>query len=77
MPDLDFPYHFSGLGRTATTNRDDHIRDLIQQVLFTAPGERKQRIFFDRAAKSGHRPPHQQRTFLPMAAQKSLRRQAP
>ena len=34
MPDLDFPYHFSGLGRTATTDRDDHIRDLIQQVLY-------------------------------------------
>ncbi len=43
MPDLDFPYHFSGLGRTATTDRDDHIRDLIQQVLFTAPGERVMR----------------------------------
>ena len=43
MPDLDFPYRFSGLGRTATTDRDDHIRDLIQQVLFTAPGERVMR----------------------------------
>ena len=38
--DLDFPYHFDGRGRTATTDRDDHIRDLIEQVLFTAPGER-------------------------------------
>lgn len=46
MPDLDFPYHFSGLGRTATTDRDDHIRDLIQQVLFTAPGERVMRPDF-------------------------------
>lgn len=46
MPDLDFPYHFSGLGRTATTDRDDHIRDLIQQVLFTAPGERLMRPDF-------------------------------
>ena len=40
MNTLDFPYHFSGLGRTATTNRDDNIRDLIEQALFTAPGER-------------------------------------
>jgi uncharacterized protein len=40
MPNVDFPYHFSDLGRTAETDRDDHIRDLIQQVLFTAPGER-------------------------------------
>ena len=46
MPDLDFPYHFSSLGRTATTDRDDHIRDLIQQVLFTAPGERVMRPDF-------------------------------
>lgn len=46
MPDLDFPYHFSGLGRTATPDREDHIRDLIQQVLFTAPGERVMRPDF-------------------------------
>ncbi|MGO4438259.1 GPW/gp25 family protein [Rhizobium sp. RAF56] len=44
--DVDFPYHFSSLGRTATTDRDDHIRDLIQQVLFTAPGERVMRPDF-------------------------------
>ncbi len=43
---LDFPYHFSGFGRTATTGRDDHIRDLIEQVLFTAPGERVMRPDF-------------------------------
>lgn len=46
MPDLDFPYRFSDLGRTATTDRDDHIRDLIEQVLFTAPGERVMRPDF-------------------------------
>ncbi len=43
---LDFPYHFSGLGRTATTGDDDHIRDLIEQVLFTSPGERVMRPDF-------------------------------
>ena len=43
---LDFPYHFDGGGRTATTDRDDHIRDLIEQVLFTAPGERVMRPDF-------------------------------
>jgi phage baseplate assembly protein W len=43
---LDFPYHFSGLGRTSTTGRDDHIRDLIEQVLFTSPGERVMRPDF-------------------------------
>jgi phage baseplate assembly protein W len=44
--ELDFPYHFSNLGRTATTDRDDHVRDLIEQVLFTAPGERVMRPDF-------------------------------
>lgn len=43
---LDHPYHFDGRGRTATTGRDDHIRDLIEQVLFTAPGERVMRPDF-------------------------------
>ncbi len=46
MSDLDFPYRFDGSGRTATTTRDDHIRDLIEQVLFTAPGERVMRPDF-------------------------------
>jgi phage baseplate assembly protein W len=43
---LNFPYRFDGHGRTATTDRDDHIRDLIEQVLFTAPGERVMRPDF-------------------------------
>jgi phage baseplate assembly protein W len=46
MRDLDFPYHFDGTGRTAGTGADDHIRDLIEQVLFTAPGERVMRPDF-------------------------------
>ncbi|HUP10189.1 MAG TPA: GPW/gp25 family protein [Caldimonas sp.] len=46
MADLDFPYRFGARGRTATTTRDDHIRDLIEQVLFTAPGERVMRPDF-------------------------------
>lgn len=44
--DLDFPYDFSGLGRTASTSREDHIRDLMEQVLFTSPGERVMRPEF-------------------------------
>ena len=44
--DVDFPYHVDGRGRTATTDRDDHLRDLIEQVLFTAPGERVMRPDF-------------------------------
>ncbi|HEX3250319.1 MAG TPA: GPW/gp25 family protein [Pyrinomonadaceae bacterium] len=43
---VDFPFSFGANGRTADTNDDDHIRDLIQQVLFTAPGERVNRPDF-------------------------------
>jgi phage baseplate assembly protein W len=46
MSDLDFPYRFDGLGRTATTSIEDHVRDLIEQVLLTAPGERVMRPDF-------------------------------
>jgi uncharacterized protein len=43
---LDYPLHLDGRGRTAETDRDDHIRDLIHQVLFTSPGERVNRPDF-------------------------------
>jgi Bacteriophage baseplate protein W len=43
---LDYPFHFDGRGRTADTGSDEHIRDLIEQVLFTAPGERVNRPTF-------------------------------
>ena len=43
---FDFPYHIDGRGRTAETDEDDHIRDLIHQVLFTNPGERVNRPDF-------------------------------
>jgi phage baseplate assembly protein W len=43
---VDFPYHVDGRGRTASTDADDHLRDLIEQVLFTAPGERVMRPDF-------------------------------
>jgi hypothetical protein len=46
MQTVDYPYHFDGRGRTATTGESDHIRDLIEQVLFTAPGERVMRPDF-------------------------------
>ena len=44
--DVDFPYHVDGRHRTATTDADDHVRDLIEQVLFTSPGERVNRPTF-------------------------------
>lgn len=43
---IEFPFHFDGRGRTAATGDDDHIRDLIKQVLFTSPGERVNRPTF-------------------------------
>jgi phage baseplate assembly protein W len=46
METLDYPYHFDGRGKTATTSRPDHIRDLIEQVLLTSPGERVMRPEF-------------------------------
>ncbi|SRR5579885_2899949 len=37
---LDYPYSVSGAGTPNTTGADDHLDDLILQVLFTNPGER-------------------------------------
>ena len=46
MTHIDYPFHIDGRGRTADTDQDDHIRDLIEQVLFTSPGERVNRPAF-------------------------------
>ena len=43
---IDYPFHFDGRGRTALTGDDDHIRDMIEQFLFTNPGERVNRPDF-------------------------------
>jgi uncharacterized protein len=43
---LDFPFHLDGRRRSAETVEDDHVRDLIYQVLFTTPGERVNRADF-------------------------------
>lgn len=43
---IDFPFHMDGRGRSAATDDANHIRDLIAQVLFTAPGERVNRPDF-------------------------------
>jgi hypothetical protein len=40
------PYQTDGQGRTASTDEESHIRDLIEQVLFTSPGERVNRPTF-------------------------------
>ncbi|MEM7202441.1 MAG: GPW/gp25 family protein [Planctomycetota bacterium] len=40
---LDRSFHIGSEGRPATTSPDDHVRDMIEDVLFTAPGERPNR----------------------------------
>ncbi|HEY1345678.1 MAG TPA: GPW/gp25 family protein [Streptosporangiaceae bacterium] len=37
---MAFPLRFDGRGQTAESDGDAHIHELIEQVLFTAPGER-------------------------------------
>jgi phage baseplate assembly protein W len=44
--DVDFAYRIDARGRTAGAGSDAHVRDLIEQVLFTAPGERVNRPQF-------------------------------
>lgn len=43
---IDYPFYFNGRGRTTDTDDEEHIRDLIEQVLFTSPGERVNRPTF-------------------------------
>jgi uncharacterized protein len=45
-PYFDFPMSFDVSGHSATTDADDHVRDMIHLVLFTAPGERVNRPEF-------------------------------
>ena len=40
------PFRIDGRGRTADAGHDEHIRQMIEQVLFTAPGERVNRPTF-------------------------------
>lgn len=42
MMNIDFPLQIDGRGRTSISG-DHHIRDLIEQLLFTSPGERVNR----------------------------------
>jgi phage baseplate assembly protein W len=44
--DIAFPFRIGRRGRTAVAGHDDHVRDLIEQLLFTSPGERVMRPDF-------------------------------
>jgi phage baseplate assembly protein W len=42
---IDFPFQVDGRGRTSVSG-DHHLRDLMEQLLFTSPGERVNRPTF-------------------------------
>jgi phage baseplate assembly protein W len=44
--DIAFPFRVGRRGRTAHAAYDEHVRDLIEQLLFTSPGERVMRPDF-------------------------------
>jgi phage baseplate assembly protein W len=48
-PRIRFPYGVDGRGRTASSTELAHVRELIEQVLLTAPGERVMRPAFGAA----------------------------
>lgn len=43
---IDYPFRFDNIGRTAGASYEQHIRNLIEQVIFTLPGERVNRPDF-------------------------------
>ncbi|MEK8033514.1 GPW/gp25 family protein [Ideonella sp. DXS29W] len=44
--DIDFPLHFDARGRTASADLNEHVRDMIEQLIFTNHGERVNRPDF-------------------------------
>ena len=49
---LDHPFSIDPRGGATTVGADDHVRDMILQVLFTNPGERVNRPEFGCGLKS-------------------------
>jgi phage baseplate assembly protein W len=43
---LRYPFSFDNSGRTAQVDTPSHIRDMIEQILLTSPGERVNRPTF-------------------------------
>lgn len=44
--EINYPFRVDGRGRVAAASEADHIRQMIEQVLFTTPGERVNRPDF-------------------------------
>ncbi|GAB7045628.1 GPW/gp25 family protein [Catenuloplanes indicus] len=40
MTEIAFPFRIDRRGRTADVGYDAHVRDMVEQLLFTGPGER-------------------------------------
>ncbi|MEU4428717.1 GPW/gp25 family protein [Actinoplanes sp. NPDC024001] len=40
MTEIAFPFRIDRRGRTADVDYDAHVRDMVEQLLFTSPGER-------------------------------------
>jgi phage baseplate assembly protein W len=51
MTNFGFPFRIDGRGRTAGADDDAHVKQLIEQLLFTAPGERYNRPTFGTATR--------------------------
>jgi phage baseplate assembly protein W len=43
---IDYPFRFDKMGGTAAAATDKHIRDMVEELLFTSPGERVNRPDF-------------------------------
>jgi len=43
VPSIAFPWRFDARGGTAASTRDAHVREMIELLLFTDPGERVNR----------------------------------
>jgi uncharacterized protein len=44
--DIAFPFRIDQRGRTAAASYDEHVRDLVEQLIFSGPGERVMRPDF-------------------------------
>jgi phage baseplate assembly protein W len=51
MTQVAFPFRVDGRGRTAEAGEARHVRELIEQYLFTSPGERVNRPDFGSGLK--------------------------
>jgi uncharacterized protein len=43
---IDYPWDYDSRGRTAETDDDGHVRDMLEMLIFTDPGERVNRPGF-------------------------------